>query len=213
MSGKPTFRNGRHPSRDAGGWITPVSFSTADIETLNDILGRKLTNEEINRIATMLGSLQIHAPAEKTVNHQDIIKTLKGMSNADDTEIQRMFAHCDDTTEALLEEAIHVDMGVPLPDAYPAAYASGLIRGAALNALRNLPRGKDGARVLWHRMLFAQAVRALWADLGRQDDAVWENNGNTTPFVQFAWRLLDIVEPDTCPDPSNVAKLLRKVIA
>jgi len=210
MAGKITFKAGTHPSRE-GGWATPVALSPEHVSNLRATLGRDLTDAECLMIARTLTTIQCvrEAMAGDAVTHQEIKETLTAIAKADDTEVQQAFNDCDDTTESLIQDAIAEQMQIEFSTWHPPER----IRAAAKLALCALATGKAGPKIKGYRIVFAKAVPRLWQQLGCTNMGIYEANEVGSPLVTFATELLKIIEPETCPSLSIVAKLLRKVSA
>lgn len=207
MAGKNTAKAGSHPSR-GGGWVTQIKLDEYDIEELNNNLGRSLADGEIGQIEQMLKTtLGLKNATGETVTNQDVIATLKAFTSADDAMVMQYFNDCDEDSLLKIEEIFQLVMRVNFLDKHPPER----IRAAAALALTAMKSGKNGAPEKGYRNWFYHAVLHLWHELGCQDDAVWETEGKSTPLNTFAWNLLNIIEPKTCPTLSTVAKDLRKV--
>ncbi len=212
---KPTYRNGRHPSRD-GGFVEPVELDVQDWQRLEAILERALTDAERDRIKRGLATYLSLKVNDDSIPLKQVRATLRAIINEPDGSIHDAFENCDSTTEACLDEAL-LDMGEDAA-ADLRAMRPGKLRAAALLAEHRLPKTSGGRPQQGYKKLFAEWVVILWRDLGRSDVTVWEQpglngdlDGKAAPLVQFAAALLELIEYINPPGNSAVAKLLRTV--
>jgi len=235
MSGKKTYRNGRHPSRN-GGWVTPVILKESDWERFfgkdvskeervnsvrtgiviapdwecleKKIIKRSLSDMERASIGCALARLKAigEAARNKKVSFQEIKETLHGICNLDDDKVMQAFKDCDESTESLIEVTLH-EMGLKKFSGHPPA----MIQAAAHRAAHTIGNGKAGPKGIGYRLLFKENVFGLWGSLGLTNLQIWELEGKVaSPLVEFAAELLKLIEIENAPGLSTVAKLLRK---
>jgi hypothetical protein len=182
MRGKPTYRDGRHPSRVAD-WESGADDAPADIRDL----------------------VQMHRHLRRAhaldVPLRDVRATLEAMASvASDQEALRAIEHCDQKSLAALER--------PLRQAVPEALAAERLRAAATTALASLP-ARPGRHAAGYQVLLAEAVLDLWRRRsGAASPAIWKREDQESPVVSFAAEVFDLVEQRPV-DRHRVARLLR----
>lgn len=205
MAGKITFRNGIHPSR-VGGWVQPVKLTDAQLASLGSYVGRAITADEVLYIEDMLETVKGIRDADDDTRSQDVKETLAAIARADDNEVHRALAHCDEHTRAVMTDALR-QMG----EAVPWEFAR--FRPAKLKAAAAFARvqGNDGRRVKGYRLIFACTFVEIWLGMTGAPVKPWEAGGTASRDVQAAQLLLEAIGDPLSLSP--VAKLLRKVIA
>lgn len=213
MTGKFTAKNGLHGTR-IGAWVENIVMANEDWAPLERLIERPITEDEKTSISdnlSVFASMCKEYNSEK-VSAQDVKATLEKISKLPDEDVYLAVNQCDGWTEERLICALW-RMGekknVSVSD-HPPAYW----KAAAMLARAEFPRLPGGAPVKWYREPFARYAVDLWKETGRTDIGVWELEGDASPLVVFATRLLELIETDPVagsPDYSTVAKLLRKV--
>ncbi|HRQ59590.1 MAG TPA: hypothetical protein PLN31_19410 [Azoarcus taiwanensis] len=205
MAGKITFKKGMHPSR-VGGWVQPVKLTDAQLASLGNYVGRAITDDKILYIEDMLETVKGIRDADDDTRSQDVIETLAAIARADDNEVHRALAHCDEHTRAAMTDALR-QMGEPVP------WEFARFRPAKLKAAAAFARvqGNDGRRVKGYRIIFARAFVETWLAMTGAPVKPWEAGGTASRDVQAAQLLLEAIGDPLSLSP--VAKLLRKVIA
>lgn len=239
MSGKSTLGPVKHPSQVArSGWSIPVmresefeilqarlqaegrELGTLELPIVIDDsylhelganLGRILTEEDFQLIASMLRQMRNikHVATAEKASHQNVIATLKALAKADDTTIRNNFGNCDTDTHSLINDVLLCEMRVEISSNNPPER----IRAAAKVALYNITnaeKGKPGKPKLGYRDMFAQEAWRIWTQLGGNPDAkAWELEGNGSSLALFAWHLLKLIEPETHPSLSSIPALIK----
>lgn len=138
----------------------------------------------------------------------DVRATLTAIVNAKgmaESELQRSMRDCDETTHALLQEALY-DMDGPNRSEQTLRPAK--IRAAAWLALSGLQKSRGGAPKKWWRRLLAGWVLGYCAKR-ELDSAISSSDENSTAPVRLLMTLLWIVSPGKPPEDNSVAvKLL-----
>lgn len=210
MAGKITHRHGTHPSR-IGSMVPNVDLSTHDLSTLSAYVGHALDDAGRSAVVEFIQVIRCLIQ-EATITNQDVSATLANIG-AGAISAQDAMADCDERTEIELHLALRrievTDFSMATPDQ---------IRAAALLAGACLPKKSNGRPETIHRKIFYGRVPALFQHLGGNALSISVNErGEATPLVSFARYLLDFVELDhegfSLPEPSTIAKELRKVLA
>jgi hypothetical protein len=212
VRGKPTYRDGRHPSR-AADLEDGFDFDNPHIRDLvqrgrdlwcvpahiRDLVQMHEHMEHIQDLVQMYRHLRrAHA---SDVPLRDVRATLEAMSSvASDQEARRALEHCDQASLAALER--------PLRQALPGASAAERLRAAATTALARLP-ARRGRRAAGYQVLLARSLLYLWrGGAGAAPPAIWKREDQESPVVSFAAQVFDLVEQRPV-DRHRVARLLR----
>ena len=207
MAGKITYKKGVHPSR-IGSFVEGFDLSPPHRATLAGYIGQPITDSGAATIEDFVEYIRSLNDGDERVTTQDVRATLAAIGNSKAGAVKAL-QNCDSLTEAQIHNGLRkigiYDFSAP---------TSNQIRAAALLALADLGEGTNGRPHSFHRSEFYNGVVKLWHDVGGTDDAAWEDwEGGTTPLVLFATYLLQMIEPDTCPGYSTIAKSIRKVVA
>lgn len=206
MAGKITHKNGVHPSR-IGSFVEGFDLSLPHRTTLEGYVGRSICDDDAKMIEEFVEYIR-SLKYDDRINSQDVRATLTSIGNSKDGAA-KAYRQCDSLTLA------QIDNGLRKIGIYNfSTPTDNQIRAAALLALADLTDGTNGRPRSFYRNTFYDDVVTVWHNAGGSDDAVWEDlDGGTTPLVLFATYLLQMIEPDTCPGYSTIAKSIRKVIA
>lgn len=206
MTGRITFKNGRHPSRD-GGWVEPIEISAGDWKLLQEAAG-DLTAADKEAIAYLCENYRDIAK-DSSVGMPDIRATLTAMMGlSDEVELTQALANCDASSRALMDGALYSMDGAEF---WRRNIRPSKIRAAAWLALQRLPLDRGGGRKKAWRRLVAEWALEFCGRKGLGDKA-WTGLNGSTPAVQLLMALLWIIDPGKPPEDESVAvKLLNEV--
>ena len=221
MAGKNTGKHGLHASR-TGGILEHITLTGAQLEHLAIILGRPLTDAEIEQTEDLLSiyrGMRIDAQSSR-VSSQDIKRSVAAIGSATASEAAELFSNCDDSTQAEVLTSLYAKFGMkfmgrdaglnPPPD---------LIILAARDALGRLSEhGRTPGRPEYgyHRLIAKFSVNS-WQRAGRLDLEVRHTPAretqrlNGSPLHKWASAMFQIV--DNRSDGSQVKRLLEKELS
>lgn len=205
MSGRVTFLHGGWEPAE-GGWIQPIAIPGGALARMELALSRKLSPAEISTIANELAFYQhiknnLHEP-----KRQDVKETLEKIVKLSPREAQGAYLKCDETTRALIDEAL---FDLELLDIRRGVYQPGeSVIQAAGTALGNMQSHKGGRPSKPYQTLLIDYAARLWPSLGGTSCKAWERDGIETPIVTFTCALASIVDGENM-DSSRAVKLLR----
>lgn len=216
MTGRPTYRDGCHPTRE-GGWVPDIEFDHGAIYRLSRVVGRSLTAEEVERLQGFAALCRDRRESDVFVSSQAVIATLASIASEPDDRVQQAFDDCDEDTHCEIVRALH-RMGEKRFFAQTLPPAK--IKAAALLARAEFRRRPAGRRENGHRLFFLRGIPRIWRDLTGQDGKAWtDGSGKVSPVLEFSALLLRIVEPEWVgndldeKDLSSLGKQFRKINA
>lgn len=195
MRGKPTFRNGRHPSRAARGGLVHLRPAANRCYRLAKLAGGDPPSAE--HAFELERGIALHAViwrARDDVPSADVRATLGAIAKLAELEARAALANCDDTSATLIGYEM---------------LSGASIQSAAAKALRQFsePAGRKP-----HALpLFARFAWNAWLRLGGSPDArphVAPSNLKASPLLAFAIELLGAVTT-TKVHATDMAKAMR----
>lgn len=215
MTAKATFRNGLHPSRE-GEIIEIAGIDPSILDQIKRAIGRPLLPDHTKRIGQLIEAFAVTNGSREKISNQEIVITLRAISNEPDDFIQEAFENCDEQTHCAIIRALYRMGNRRFRSMPPPA----MIKAAALLALSELPKGAPGRPRNERRTMFLAAVKQLWKDITGDEGKAWtDGSGATSPLLTFAALLLRCVEPGWKRDGldeqdlSALAKQLRAINA
>jgi hypothetical protein len=223
MSGKNTFKHGRHSGRD-GGIVPQIDLRQENVAKLQKAIGRDLSQDEKCLIADGLSTFKSLRDSNHAdgVTTQDVKRTLAAISKLPTEEAREAKLNCDEISSAEIDQSLWFECGVrdlgttallnPPAELIPNAAAFALIRLGS----RSNPGGRPEKS--YQRFIASFAVRT-WRNFGQTDFEVWHTGefGNRagefksyrSPLLSWTSILFEIV--DGVSDESQIRKLLKQI--
>jgi hypothetical protein len=207
MAGRNTSKS-FHPSK-MGHMVPPILVNERDWQALEEMACCQFSPEQREAIADELAVCRDYRDYQaEQVTRQDVKRTLTAISGMQGMEIIEAYNNCDQITDVLIYEAAWFQFGVNVLTCNDTDKACETIAKAAAYALDNLPESKGGRPPKDHHKRLARFCCELWAQTGNSHSAnTW--NGNSTPMVEFAQYLFDLVD-DHLTDPGTIAERLNE---
>jgi hypothetical protein len=187
--------------------VAPVDISAGDWKAIEATTG-PLSDVERKTVANLCAYYRTASQMEdpKAADVKNTLEALLKISS--DVAAVRAMRACDDTTHALLQEALYEMDG---PDLSVGELRAAKIHAAALLVKHRLPKGKGGAPKKWWRRKLAKWVLDYCAKHGLSTK-VHSFEGNSTPPVVLLMALLGVVESASPQEDTAAVKILLKVM-